>query len=570
MKRCLECGREYDNSMMFCLDDGAELLYGPAAPLVPEEGRPEAGVVREEEPATAVFGARPSGSFPDAKTRLFEGRETNQDQQSAVRDPQSVTSTEREAQNGFDRRLLAALLFIVIILFGGFFSYRYFASNSKQIQSIAVMPFVNDSGNSDVEYLSDGMTETLIRTLSQLPNLNVKSRSSVFRYKGRESEAKTIGSELGVQAILNGHVIQRGNQLSLSLELIDPQTENVIWTDRYDRASSDLVSLQNEIASDVSDKLKMKLSGVDQQKVAKSYTSDPEAYRLYLQGRYFWNKRSKSEVDKAIPFFKQAVERDPNFALGYVGLADSDEDRDRPLKKDYIRRALAIDDGLAEAHASLGYQYMLDYDWTASERELKRAMELDPKYARSYAWNGARLMMIGKYDEALASIDRALDLDPTSIGINFYKGVCLGAAGRQDEAIRQLKKLIEMDPTFPWAHSHLSRIYKLSGDYNASVEERAISLELDGQPDMAKGVRDSYAKGGWDALQRYMAKHNPPESFYWGIVTEQNKEEWIAKLQKQAEAGNFWLFLIKTDPSFDVLRDDARFQELVRKFNPPQ
>jgi tetratricopeptide (TPR) repeat protein len=312
------------------------------------------------------------------------------------------------------------------------------------------------------------------------------------------------------------------------------------------------------------------LSGVDQQKVAKSYTSDPEAYRLYLQGRYFWNKRAKSEVDKAIPYFKQAVERDPNFALGYVGLADSDEDRDRPLKKDYIRRALAIDDGLAEAHASLGYQYMLDYDWTASERELKRAMELDPKYARSYAWNGARLMMIGKYDEALASIDRALDLDPTSIGINFYKGVCLGAAGRRDEAIRQLKKLIEMDPTFPWAHSHLSRIYKLSGDYNASVEERAISLELDGQRDMAKGVRDSYAKGGWDALQRYMAENNPPESFYWGIVTEQNKEEWIAKLQKQAEAGNFWLFLIKTDPSFDVLRGDPRFQELERKFDPPQ
>jgi tetratricopeptide (TPR) repeat protein len=410
------------------------------------------------------------------------------------------------------------------------------------------------------------MTETLIRTLSQLLNLNVKARSSVFRYKGKDTDAKTIGKELGVQAVLNGRVVQRGDQLLLNLELIDPQTENVIWTDQYDRRSSDLVSLQNEIARDVSGRLRLRLSGADQQKLTKNYTVDPEAYRLYLQGRYYWNKRTFSEVAKGIPYFKQAVERDPNFALGYVGLADSDEDRDRPLKKEYIRRALEIDDQLAEAHASLGYQYMLDYDWVASERELKRAMELDPKYPQAYAWNGARLMMIGQYDDALASIQRGLDLDPTSNGINFYRAVCLGVAGRRDEAIQQLKKTIEMDPTFPWAHSQLSRIYRLNGDLALAAEERAISFELDGRSELARGVRESFAKGGWPAVDQFIGS----KSNNFAILTGGDKEERIATLTENAARGSFWLFLIKTDPIYDPLRGDPRFEALVKKFDPPQ
>ena len=269
-----------------------------------------------------------------------------------------------------------------------------------------------------------------------------------------------------------------------------------------------------------------------------------------------------------MPYFQQAVARDPNFALGYVGLADSDEDNDRPLKKEYIRRALEIDPSLAEAHASLGYQYMLDYDWLASDRELKRATELDPKYVQAYAWNGARLMMIGRYDEALAEIQHAIDVDPMANGPNFYKGVCLGVAGRRDEAIQQFKKIIEMDPTFPWAHSHLSRIYRINGDLAAAAEERAISLELDGQPDLAQGTRESFAKGGWDALQEYMRHNNG--GLFSAMLTVDEKDLWIEKLTKQASAGLFWLFLIKTDPIFDPLRDDPRFQVLVKKFDPPQ
>jgi len=564
-----------DETLNFCLDDGARLLDGPASmdepatAILSEPGAIATGFPANESPTRAqIHTADQTAIFPrgaEAEPLESSGELSERQSLSAHR------ATKPLGRFGGRNGLLAMSGIALVLMVAGFFGYRYFAlSNSKQIESIAVMPFVNESGNADVEYLSDGMTETLIRSLSQLPNLNVKARSSVFRYKGKETDAKTIGKELGVQAVLNGRVIQRGDQLSLNLELIDAQTENVIWTDQYDRKASDLVSLQNEIARDVSGKLKIRLSGVDQQKLAKTYTTDPEAYKLYLQGRFYWNKRTKSEVQKAIPYFKQAVERDPNFALGYVGLADSDEDNDRPLKKEYIRRALELDGQLAEAHASLGYQYMLDYDWTASERELSRAMELDPKYPQSYQWNGARLMMIGKYDDALASIQRALDLDPTSNGINFYKAVCLGVGGRRDEAIQQFKKIMEMDPTFPWAHSHISRIYRLNGDLAASVEERAISMELDGRPDLARGVRESYAKGGWDGMQRYMAVNNPPEYFFWGLGIEEDKEKWIAKLTRQAEVGNFWLFLIKTDPSFDPLRGDPRFQALLKKFDSPQ
>jgi len=540
MKRCPQCGREYDVTMSYCLDDGSELLYGPAG-------------VQNDEPRTAILNSPPSVSKPDAEvTQILSG-----DRQAAPADGgQSKTN-----------KFLAVAGLAAIVLGVAFLGYRYWPASGKQIDSVAVMPFVNASGDPNVEYLSDGMAETLMQSLSQMPGLNVKSRSSVFRYKGKDLDTKTIGSELGVQAILNGRVVQLGDSLRLSLELINTSNENIIWTETYDRKLMDLVSLQNDIARDVSNKLRLKLSNADEQKLAKNYTADPEVYRLYLQGRYYRNKRTFSEVAKAIPYFKEAVDRDPNFALGYVGLADSDEDRDRPQKKEYIRKALEIDPDLAEAHASLGYQFMLDYNWPASEVELKRAIVLDPKYAQAYAWNGARLMMIGKYDEALASIDQALAIDPASNGFNFYKGVCLGAAGRLDESIEQFKRTIALDPTFPWPHSHISRIYRMKGDVATAAEERAISLDLDGRADVARGIRENFAKGGWEAVQDYMRLQNT--NLFSALLTTHTKEEWIEGLTEQAQQGSFWLFLIRTDPIFDPLRGDPRFEVLVHKFDAP-
>ena len=563
MKRCPQCNRvESDESLKFCRADGATLVSDSS------HFNSEAGTAQLDSSSDA---SEVHTSILPHNTATNVNRVTAP---TTVLPPRSAPTTTSELNKPKPRRtaIVVALIAIAVVAVVSAIavkSYRSRTTSRAAINSIAVMPFLNESGNADVDYLSDGMTETLIGSLSQLPNLNVKARSTVFRYKGKEINPQTIGKELNVQAILNGRVAQRGDRLLLSLELIDAQTENVIWSDRYDRKQTDLIDLQNDIARDVSSKLKLRLSGADQQKLTKTYTTDPEVYRLYLQGRFYWNKRTASEVEKAVTYFKQAVDKDPNFALGYVGLADSFEDKDRPTKKEYIRRALEIDDNLAEAHASLGYQYMCSQDWVASERELKRAMELNPNLPQAHAWNGARLMMIGKYDESLASIERALLIDPTANGINFYKAVCLAVSGRRAEAIQYFKKMIAMDPTFPWAHSFLSRVYRWNGDYAASVEERANSFELDGRPERATELREAFAKGGWKSYQEEL-RRDSPNLIATGELEQTERDRSIERLQSQAQEGSFWLFLIKIDPMFDPLRSDPRFQELVKRFDPPK
>ena len=541
--------------LTFCRVDGT--------PLVNESGSisGDAGTVRLD--STSVATETPTSLLPQQLTNPGVAAPTT------VLPPQPGTANTRELRKTNRWPLIAVLgLLVVVALVTGVYVHWSRSKKTMAIDSIAVMPFVNASGNAELEYLSDGMTETLIRSLSQLPNLNVKASSSVFRYKGRQSDAKTIGKELGVPAILNGRFTQRGDQLTLNLELIDAQTENVIWTDQYDRRFSELVTLQNQIARDVTSKLKIQLTSADQLKLAKNYTNDPEVYRLYLQGRFYWNKRTRREVDKAVVYFQQAVAWDPNFALGYVGLADSDEDRDRPAKLEYIRRALAIDDNLAEAHASLGYQLMCVQKWAESEREIKRAIELNPNYPQAYGWNGARLMMIGRYDESLASIRRGLEIDPTSNGINFYYAVCLAVSGKRAEAIQQFRKLIEIDPTFPWAHSFLARVYTWNGNQAAAAEEFAKSVELDGKPEDARRLRESYASGGWEAFIRESVQQGG--GFATAVNEVGDKEVAIKKLTERVERGGFWVFLIKTDPLYDPLRGDPRFQTLVKKFEPPQ
>lgn len=561
MKRCPKCNRvETDDALAFCRADGTALVS-------------DSGSISGDADTARFDSASVSSEVETSVLPYLSAAEINRPTSPTTVLPSTQTTSPTRQMSKVKRLgvVFALLVFMAVgIAVGGYF---YFSRNhTATIQSIAVMPFVNTSGNQDLEYLSDGMTESLISSLSQLPSLKVKARSSVFRYKGRETDAKTIGRELGVQALLNGRVSQRGDQLSLNLELIDAQTENVIWSESYNRKQADLVSLQSEIARDVSSKLKLKLTSADAQKVAKTYTTDPEAYRLYLQGRFYWNKRAGREFDKAENYFRQAVEKDPNFALGYVGLADTNEDVDRPRKKDYIRRALELDDLLAEAHASLGYQYMLDYNWAESERELKRAMELNPNYAQAHQWEGGRLMMLGRYDDSLASIKRALEIDPTAAGINFYYGVLLFVSGKMDESMRQFKKLAEMEPTLPWSHRWLSRVYWRMGDYAASVEERAKSLELDGKPENARLLRESFAKGGLNGYlkQRVRQDLNQSGALKAEVLTQVGeKEEAIATLVSNAEQGDFWLFLIKTDPHFDPLRGDPRFQQLLKKFDQP-
>ncbi|MGQ0762508.1 MAG: tetratricopeptide repeat protein [Acidobacteriota bacterium] len=570
MKRCPECNRvETDEALKFCRVDGATLVSDSSS--------------IDQEAGTVKLG---SGSVANEPTTgsLLQTTDVNINRATApttVLPPQSVSSTTSEFRITTKRRLnpkalaVIGIAIVAVVAAVVFISYRS-RSRSAAIESIAVMPFVNESGNADVEYLSDGMTETLIGSLSQLPNLNVKARSTVFRYKGKAMDAKAVGKELNVQAVLNGRVMQRGDQLTLSLELVNADTENVIWTEQYNRKQADLVSLQSEIARDVSSKLKSKLSSADQAKMAKTYTSDPEAYRLYLQGQFYLNKRVGKLFDRAEDYFKQAIERDPNFALGYVGLAVFIGQRDRPKAKEYIMRALALDNQLSDAHSALGYQLMLDYDFAACERELKRAIELDPNNAWAYQTNGSRLTMLGLYDEALASYDRAIELEPTLADMRNNRAGCLVASGKIDAGIEELKKGMQLDPEFAWTHSHISFIYRMKGERAASVEERARACDLLDQPENAKALRETFAKSGWTAYLRELLRQD------WGklgtsqtrrasLLAELNeKEEAFAALNIAAEKGDFWLFSIKYDPAFDGLRGDPRFQELLKKFDPPQ
>lgn len=566
MKRCPQCNRvETDQALKFCRVDGATLVVDS------DSVSDEAGTMR--------LG---SGSVSsEIKTNLLPNQTdaamTRDTAASTVIHAPAIPMTTRGLTKPKPRRVVFALVAVVILGFviGGYF--YFWRKTTAAIQSIAVMPFINDSGNAEVEYLSDGMTETLIKSLSLLPDLAVKSRSTVFTYKGKQTTPRNIGSELNVQSVLIGHFIGgRGDQLHLTLELVDTRTENVIWTDDYDRKPSELIALQNLIAHDVSSKLRPKLSGADQQRLTKNYTDDPEAYRLYLQGLFYLNKRVGKLFDRAQGYLLQAIEKDPNFALGYAGLADFLAQRDRVKAKEYVMRALALDDQLSEAHSALGFQLMLDYDFAAAERELKRALELNPNNARAYQVEASVLMMLGKCDQALVLSDRAIEIEPTVADIRNGRAGVLVAAGKIDEAIAYIKENIRMDPEFAWSHSHLSVIYRMKGDHAASVEERARADELLDMLENAKRLRESFASGGWTAYLRELVSQD------WGTLGSSGtrrasllaelgeKEKAIASLNAAATAGDYWLFSIKYDPAFDALRGDPRFQALLKKFDPPK
>ncbi|MCA1637580.1 MAG: protein kinase [Acidobacteria bacterium] len=332
------------------------------------------------------------------------------------------------------RGFVAGLVILLLASIGlGYWFFANRSANLLNIESIAVLPFVNESGNADNEYLSDGMTETLISSLSQLPRLSVKARSSVFRYKGKEINPQTIGKELNVQAILNGRVLQRDDQLTLRLELVDARNENVIWSEQYNRKQTDLVSLQTEIARDVSNKLKTKLSGTDEKKLSKNYTENTEAYQLYLKGRYHWNKRTGADVRKSVEYFQQAIDKDPTYALAYAVLAEAyilipnytnTPPHDAfPKARAAAEKALEIDETLAEAHNALA-DILYEYDWkfAEAEREFKRAIELNPNYATARHWYAEYLLVLGRNEEAIAEVKRAQELDPLSLIINSMVG----------------------------------------------------------------------------------------------------------------------------------------------------
>ena len=481
-----------------------------------------------------------------------------------------------------------------IILLGVISVIAYFAflakSNAKQIESIAVMPFVNVSGNQDVEYLSDGMTETLINSLSQVPNLNVKARSSVFRYKGKEIDPKKIASELNVQAVLTGRVVQRGDQLTLNLELIDAQTENILWGNKYERKSSELVSLQSEVARDVSSKLKTKLSGTDEARLTRNYTANSEAYQLYLKGRFQWNKRTAESLKQAAEFFKQAIEKDPNYALAYSGLAETyvlfpqfsvASAQESQQAKAMALRALEMDDSLAEAHTALGeWLTYYEYDRVGAEKAFRRAIELNPNYATAHHWLGIDLLtQIKRFDEALAELRRAEQLDPLSPMIGTNIGDTLLLSRQYDEAIAQYKRVLSLDPNFAYARFNLGWGYCVKGMYQEAIVELRKSLELSNDPaaigylglSLAKSGRRDEAMKLLNQLKRESAERYVPSFAFALIYIGLNeKEEAFVWLEKGVAERSSYASSYAIDPVLDDLRSDPRFKEMLKRLNLPE
>jgi len=571
MKRCPQCGREYDPSMTYCLDDGAELLYGPAS---------------MDEPATAIL--PPGASTAESPTRTLDPGEAEATKLYGDQ-PENATTQPASRKATVISGIVGALV-IAALAIGGYWFYG--RGSSEQIGSIAVMPFVNESGSADVEYLSDGMTEALISSLTEIPGLSVKARSTVFYYKGKDMRPKKIGEDLGVEAVLLGRVVQRGEDLKLSLELVDTESQDAIWSKSYDRKMSDLVTLQSEVARNVLDQLRAKLSSTEQEKVAKTYTTNPEAHQLYLKGRFYWNKRSVEDFGKAEEYFKQAIELDPGYALAYSGLADTYSLM--PTYGDFLpeeyrrkaemaaRKALELDDQLAEAHTSLAAVWMSEYDWKKAESELRKAIELNPNYAPAHHWLAENLALQGRTDEAIAEIDRALKIDPYSPVINRFKGFVFESAGRYDEAIAQGEKTVELFPDFAEVHINLGRYYAAKKNFDKAEEEHLKGWELSGEPpEEIQRFKSALEKDGWMGLWkarltyelgiRDAALAKDSEAYFnlgglaWIYVVLGEKEKALENLNKAYEQREPALAYLLASRDFSSINDDPRFKELIKK-----
>jgi serine/threonine-protein kinase len=486
---------------------------------------------------------------------------------------------------------VAAILILAVAAVFGVRSYLHARNTEVAVESIAVIPFENQNRDSDSEWISDGLTESIINNLTQLPNLRVIARSSVFRYKGRETDPLAVGKELGVRAVLTGRMMKRGETMVISTELFDVRDNKQVWGEKYERQLADILSLQREIAREITNNLRPTLSGVEQSRADKQYTANSEAYQLYLQGRFNWNKRTLADFEKAIPFFQQAIEKDPNYALAYSGLADSytlitsysnqPSRQLMPKAKEAAVKALELDDKLAEAHASFGQvARYYDYDLAIAERQYRRAIELNPNYATAHQWLAEHLAAVKRTDEAEAEIRRALELDPVSVIMNRIYADILMDARKFDEAIEQYHKALDLDPHFPTTHYFLGRAYEAKGMYDQAVEEYSQNALAGRVPlQEVQKMKDVYAKSGWKAyvqsnLDRLLAA--PPQSATPSFVIAGvyarlgRKEEALALLEKGYAERDFRMTLISVVFEFDSIRSDPRFKELVRRVGLPE
>jgi len=464
--------------------------------------------------------------------------------------------------------------------------FKYAAPRSAIINSIAVMPFTNASGDPNMEYLSDGIGDSISNSLSQLTGLRVMSRNSVYRFKGRETEVGTLSRELNVEAVLTGRLALSGNDLLISIELINGADNRLIWGQRYNRKLTDLGALQNEIARDVSGELRKQLLPADERKLAKNHTNT-EAYELYLKGRYHYFKLTLPEIRQGISFYQQAIAADPAYALPYAGLAEAyrtlaiagwgEASKDVfPQAKAAATRALEIDPDLAEAHVALGWiRFSFDWDWDAAENEFRKAIELSPNSSDAHRGYAHLFSILGRGDEAIAEGRRARELDPLSLITNALEGQFLFYAGHDEEAIVRLQKSLEIEPKFWIAHNVLGRVYTEQGRYEEAIGEFRKAIEFAGGANepiaqlgyaLAKSGRREAAQETLEELKISATKNYVP-AYNFAVICNGlgDKEQALKYLEKSFQDREVQITFIKIDTRWNDLHDDLHFQTLVRR-----
>ncbi len=462
--------------------------------------------------------------------------------------------------------------------------------SSPEIQSLVVLPLENLSENPDEEYFADGMTDQLITNLTQISALKVISRTSAMRYKGTKKSLPEIARELHVDAVVEGTVMWAGGRVRISAQLIEAPTDHHLWAASYERDLRDVLSMQEEVTRAIVSEIRVKLTAQEQERLANSHLINPEAYQLYLKGRYHWNKRTLEGFQKAIEYFQQATAKDPAYALAYVGLADTytyfsffdvvPPREAMPKAKAAAARALEIDDRLGEAHVSLGYvSYMYDWNWTAAGKHFEQALTLNPAYSRVHTFYPFYLSSLGRSQQALAVAKHSLDLDPASPAVSHSLTVQLYLARRFDQAIEQSHKTLELDQNFAISYATLGEVYISKGMYREGLPTlekysvlsrgRAMSLALLGYAHARLGER-SQALRILDHLEAASKeRYTPAVSFAAVYAGLGEKDQAFAWLEKAYGERTSRLAYLKVEPLWDPLRSDPRFADLVRRIGLP-
>jgi eukaryotic-like serine/threonine-protein kinase len=510
----------------------------------------------------------------------------------------AVTSSDTRIAVGLLARhktaFLASVAAAILILAGlGYAAYRWLSPGSgARIDTLAVLPFTNVTADPNTDYLSDGLTESLIGSLSRLPNLTVRPRSSVMGYRSKDVDLKKAASELQVSAVVTGRVTQHGDSLLISAELTDARNNRSLWSEQYDRKVSDALTVQREISDEIAARLREKLTGEQKTQLSKGGTNDSEAYGLYLKGRYYWDKRTPDGLAKAKDYFQQAIDKDPNYAQAYVGLAEyygvlsvytnTSNAETNPKAIAAAKKALAIDETLSEAHATLGISEDLDWNWDAAEREFRRALELNPNSARTHILYAIHLEYLGKLNETLDNVRRAIELDPLNLnGLQNLEEAYI-YTGQYAESIEQAKKIIEIDPNFPNGYLTVAEAYRLTGQYDLwlGAEEKAATLANDTDSlAIVKAVKAEYAKSGYHgALKRgaelteELSKRTyvDPALVARGYGELGDKDKAFAWLEKAYAEKSAFICYIKVVRDYDSLRSDPRYANLLRRMGLPQ